>query len=285
MIPEQTPPSGSVQPTEARPEPRPEPHPAAGPGRAPESVVSGGSPAVSAGAKSVAERVFMVLLSFDPRHRAMTLSEISRRTGLPVATVHRLLRRLEDMGAVERDTDGRFGIGPLMWRMGILAPTHDVIGRGARPLLMSLSARTSSDVRVLSYFDEAAMCVDEILTVSMSADRGLGEMHPLHNSAGGIAIAAQLPPENRQKLRLTTTTFNQLEQRIAAAHQRNHVALEGGGTAELAVLLEVRDRPPMSISLRYQCPSASTGRGGTRLAALKETARSLTGILNDRKHS
>lgn len=233
-------------------------------------------------AKSVAERVFMVLLSFDPRHRAMTMSDISRRTGLPVATVHRLLHKLESMGAVERAADGRYGIGPLMWRMGILAPTHDVIGRGGRPLLMSLSARTSANVRVLSYFDEAAICVDEIVAVSMSADSGLGEMHPLHTSAGGIAIAAQLTPGARQKLRLTRTDFNALEKRVSAARENRHVYLAGDGFGELAVTLDVVDRPPMSISLHYPRPAGSDGRKDTtRLAALRETARSLTSMLNE----
>lgn len=233
--------------------------------------------------KSVAERVFMVLLSFDPRHRAMTQSEISRRVGLPVATVHRLLHKMEAMGAVERAADGRYGIGPLMWRMGILAPAHDVIGRGARPLLMSLSARTSADVRVLSYFDEAAMCVDEILAVSMSADSGLGAMHPLHTSAGGIAIAAQLSPEARQKLRLTRAAFNRLEQRVSAARENRYASLIEDGFGELAVALDAVDRPPMSLSIRYPRPAGTAGRHDAgRLAALQETARSLTGVLNER---
>lgn len=240
-------------------------------------------PLVPLTAKSVAERVFMVLLSFDPRHRAMTMSEISRRSNLPVATVHRLLQKLESMGAVERASDRRYGIGPLMWRMGILAPTHDVIGRGARPLLMSLSARTNADVRVLSYFDEAAMCVDEILAASMSADSGLGEMHPLHNSAGGIAIAAQLSPGTRQKLRLTRAAFNRLEQRISAAREDRYASLTEDGFGELAVALDTVDRPPMSIILHYPRSAGTAGRHDAgRLAALQETARSLTGILNER---
>lgn len=282
MTPDEMPSSELLEPAE----PGSESDPEVGPAQTSGAVAEANAHVIPVGGKSVAERVFMVLLSFDPRHRAMTLSEISRRTGLPVATVHRLLRKLEDMGAVERDADGRYSIGPLMWRMGILAPTHDVIGRGARPLLMSLSARTSSDVRVLSYFDEAAMCVDEIIAVSMSADSGLGEMHPLHTSAGGIAIAAQLSSEIRQKLRLTRMVFNKLEQRITAARERGHVALEDGDTSELALILDVRDRPPMSISLRYQrSPASAERKEATLLAALQETARSLTAMLNDRKRS
>lgn len=236
---------------------------------------------IPVGGKSVTERVFTVLLSFDIRHRTMTLSEISRRTGLPVATAHRLLHQLEDMGAVERNAQGRYGIGPLMWRLGILAPTHDVIGRGARPLLMSLSARTSADVRVLSYFDEAAMCVDEILAVSKSAGSGLGELSPLHSTAGGIAVAAQLRPESRQTLRLTRPAFKELEQRIAVARQRRYASLENGNATELAVMLDVYDRPPMSISLRYPSKPETTGKAFTRLPPLRETARVLTSILNE----
>jgi DNA-binding IclR family transcriptional regulator len=237
------------------------------------------------GGKSVAERVFMVLLAFDPRHRTMTQSEIARRTGLPVATVHRMLRRLEDMGALERNSEGRYGIGPLMWRMGILAPTHDVIGRGARPLLMSLSARTSSDVRVLCYFDEAAMCVDEIHVASMSADSGLGEMHRLHGSAGGVAVAAQLPPESRRRLRLTGQAYQRLERSIALAEERRHVVLDHGGSVELAVPLEVRDRPPMSLQIRFAVETRTPATTARRLPLLQETARALSVILNERSKS
>ncbi|WP_298044908.1 helix-turn-helix domain-containing protein [uncultured Citricoccus sp.] len=235
------------------------------------------------GAKSVAERVFTVLLSFDSEHRALTLSAISRRTNLPVATVHRLLHKLEGMGALEKNTGGTYSIGPLMWRMGILARSHDVIGYGARPLLMSLSARTESDVRVFSYFDEAAMCVDEILAASMAADRGLGEMHPLNGTAGGIAIAAQLSPETRARLRLTRRGLQDLEQRITTSREQRCVILEGSEAVEYAVPLDVHDRPPMSISLRHERSPRAGGRDHTRIAALQSTARALSTLLNERQ--
>ncbi|WP_174548692.1 helix-turn-helix domain-containing protein [Williamsia muralis] len=38
--------------------------------------------------KSVTQRAFAFLMSFDVTHRRMTLSQISRRTGLPVACHH-----------------------------------------------------------------------------------------------------------------------------------------------------------------------------------------------------
>lgn len=238
----------------------------------------------AAGSKSVADRVFAVLLSFDPQHRFLTLSAISRRTNLPVATVHRLLHKLEGMGAVERNDDGAYSIGPLMWRTGILARSHDVIGYGARPLLMSLSARTGSDVRVLSYFDEAAMCIDEILVASMSAHSGLGEMHSLDGTAGGIAVAAQLSAEARRRLRLTRRDLHELEQRIENSRERRCVILELPDAVEYAIALDVHDRPPMSMSIRHGMPAeASSRRDHARIAALQTTARALSALLNERQ--
>lgn len=241
-----------------------------------------GETTIPAGGRSVAERVFMVLLAFGPRHRLLTQSEIARRIDLPVATVHRMLHKLEDMGAVERNAEGRYGIGPLMWRMGILAPTHDVIGRGGRPLLMSLSARSAADVRVLSYFEEAALCVDEIHQASMSADSGLGELHPLHASAGGIAVAAQLTGEDRQRLRLTRPIYEDLERSIALASRQLHAEVHGPGMTELAVVLEVYDRPPMALQIRFPVKPGMERRSVQRLPLLRETARSLSAILNER---
>lgn len=240
---------------------------------------------VATGPKSVAERVFIVLLSFDPQHRSLTLSAISRRTNLPVATVHRLLHKLEGMGAVERNADGAYSIGPLMWRMGILARSHDVIGYGARPLLMSLSARTDSDVRVFSYFDEAAMCIDEILVASMSAHNGLGEMYSLDSTAGGVAVAGQLTAEARRRLRLTRRGLQKLEQRIEKSRERRFAVLEFPDAVEYAVALDVQDRPPMSMSIRYGMPAeASSRRDHARIAALQTTARALSALLNERQH-
>lgn len=45
------------------------------------------------------------------------LSELASRTGLPKATVHRLLDQLIGLGAVER-RDGRYRVGVAMFRLG-----------------------------------------------------------------------------------------------------------------------------------------------------------------------
>jgi DNA-binding IclR family transcriptional regulator len=47
----------------------------------------------------VTARALAVLGAFDAEHMRLALSEISRRTGLPLTTVHRLIRELESWRA------------------------------------------------------------------------------------------------------------------------------------------------------------------------------------------
>lgn len=250
----------------------------------PPEVQKGASIPANAASTSVAERIFVVLLAFDAHNRSLTLSAISRRTNLPVATVHRLLRKLEGIGAVERNDDGAYSVGPLMWRTGILARSHDVIGYGARPLLMALSARAESDVKVFSYFEEAAMCIDEVHLGSMSAQNGLGEMHPLDNHAGGIALAAQLDSETLGRHRLTRRGLQALEKNVAKMRERHYAFFESATIAEFAVPLDVRDRPPMSLAIRYAKSTDSPAQQDrNKIAALHATARSLSALLNERR--
>lgn len=240
-------------------------------------------------ARSVAERTFAVLLAFDAQHRSMTLSQIARRSGLPVATTHRLLHRLEGMAAVERDAQGAYAIGPLIWRLGILAPTHDVIGSGARTLLAKLGAQASMDVRVYSYFDGAAMCVEEVLLGGGVSPGGPGAMMPLTSSASGVAIASNLPAEDLQRLPLTRARFEDLVAEVASVRTEGIARMTTAAGGEVAVPLGVVGRPPMALSLAPPLAAARAANGGARRAAqsgapveaaLRAAGRTLAAMLN-----
>ncbi|WP_413249113.1 helix-turn-helix domain-containing protein [Sinomonas flava] len=240
-------------------------------------------------ARSVAERAFAVLLAFDDQHRSMTLSQIARRTGLPVATTHRLLHRLEGMAAVERDAQGAYSIGALIWRLGILAPAHDVIGRGGRPLLTRLGAQAAMDVRAYTYFDSSAMCVEEVLLRGGVSPGGPGAMVPLAGSAAGVAIASRLPDDALTKLPLTRGRFEELLGHVAAARSEGLARLTTPAGGELAVPLDVVGRPPMALCLT---PPLAGARGAETAAlpttrptapveaALRAAGRALRAILN-----
>jgi DNA-binding IclR family transcriptional regulator len=71
--------------------------------------------------RTVAARLLAVLDSFSVAHAELTLTEISRRTGLAVTTTHRLVGQLHALGALDRDEHGRYSIGPRLRELARLS--------------------------------------------------------------------------------------------------------------------------------------------------------------------
>jgi DNA-binding IclR family transcriptional regulator len=240
--------------------------------------------------KSVTERAFAVLMSFDLAHRRMTLSQISRRSGLPVATTFRLLNHLEAIAAVQRDPAGRYAIGPKIWELGILAPTHDVIGMGTRPLLLRLATKSGMLVRVFVCNGEQALCLEEVLANGASAPgSGPGMTLPLVDSAAGHVLMGGMTPAARTALPLTRTTFARMEESIAAAMERGWAQRsDAAGHVEYAVPIRAEGRPPMALSLSTPPAASAAARPGASIEAMipemRGVARSLAAILAPPSH-
>jgi DNA-binding IclR family transcriptional regulator len=66
---------------------------------------------------SVPEKLLGVLDAYTYERAAYTLSELSRRTGLPLSTTHRLVGELSRWGALERGADGRAARPPVSMLM------------------------------------------------------------------------------------------------------------------------------------------------------------------------
>jgi DNA-binding IclR family transcriptional regulator len=92
-------------------------------------------------------RATAVLGAFDREHRCLNLSQLSRRSGLPLATVHRLAADLVEGRLLVRRADGRYEIGARMWRLGLLAPATD-LRELALPHLQDLVAATGHTVHL-----------------------------------------------------------------------------------------------------------------------------------------
>lgn len=72
-------------------------------------------------APSILTKAFDLLRAFNAQERVMTLSELSRASGMPKSTVHRLLARLVDLGAVEPHRSG-YKIGMGLLQLGAATP-------------------------------------------------------------------------------------------------------------------------------------------------------------------
>jgi DNA-binding IclR family transcriptional regulator len=149
---------------------------------------------------TVTSRVFSILRVFSRGHPHRQLTEISRISGLPLSTVHRLLAELVDCGALERSPEDRtYNIGPLIWELGSLSSRSVDLREVALPFLSDVHAATGQNV-VLAVRDD----MDAIYIEHISGPRSVRMLnhvatrYPLHASGVGLVLLAHGPWELRQ---------------------------------------------------------------------------------------
>jgi DNA-binding IclR family transcriptional regulator len=141
---------------------------------------------------SVTSRVLAVLGTFDVRHPSLSLTEIARRAGIPITTVHRLLSELEKWRAVERGPDGRYRIGLRLWELGSLTSARTRLREVALPYLHALHEATRAQVFVAVADEGDVVYVERFGSAGPpweSAPR-LPVRQPMEQSAAGLALLA-----------------------------------------------------------------------------------------------
>lgn len=144
--------------------------------------------------ESVTFRALGLLDAFDGQHRVLSLTQISRRTGVPLATAQRRLRDLVDGRLLAQRADGLYEIGTRMWRLGLLTrPTS--MREAALPHLQDLVARTGHTVHLAVPDGHAALIVDRLAGSRTLPTRHLpGARLPLYCTAVGMALLAFAAP-------------------------------------------------------------------------------------------
>lgn len=95
-----------------------------------------------AGSRSVVDRALTILGTFQGNRSRQALSDISRNSGLPIATCYRIVQRLVEWGALERDGENRYRVGLRLWEVASRAPRSVGLQRLARPYLLDLYETT-----------------------------------------------------------------------------------------------------------------------------------------------
>jgi DNA-binding IclR family transcriptional regulator len=88
------------------------------------------------------ERALGILEAFADGRATLSLGELAERTGLYRSTILRLTASLERFGYVRRGTDGRFRLGPSLWRLGVLYQNAFNLADHVRPALRELVEET-----------------------------------------------------------------------------------------------------------------------------------------------
>jgi DNA-binding IclR family transcriptional regulator len=201
---------------------------------------------------SVASRVFDVFGAYDIDHPSLTLSDLSRRSGIPLATTHRLVGEMVRKCALVRRENGEYVIGRRMWDLGQLAPMETGLRRAASPFLHDLYGATLATVHLAVRDETRALyveCVSGHASVPVVSQPG--SRLPLHATGVGKVLLAYAPePVRVQVLQgLTRVTRYTVTQPGRLLGQLRRVHTDGYATTceemtlgACSVAVPVRDR-------------------------------------------
>jgi len=152
--------------------------------------------------RSSVDRTIDILSSFDHGHRSLTLTDISRRSGLPVATVYRMVVKLHGRGVLERTADGKYSIGLQLWEIGSLAPRGSVLRETALPHLAKLHTQIGATVTLTVRDHTDVVCLEMISvgTRCFSPPARPGSRAPLHTNAAGLVLLAHASAAVREEV-------------------------------------------------------------------------------------
>lgn len=143
---------------------------------------------------TVTSRVLALLGAFDARHRRLTLTELARRAGLPIATAHRLVGELAGWGALVRLPSGEYVVGRRVWDLGLLAPVEYELRRIASPFLHDLYGATLATVHLAERDGTSVVYLDRLSGhASVPVVGRIGSRLPLHATGVGKVLLAHAP--------------------------------------------------------------------------------------------
>jgi DNA-binding IclR family transcriptional regulator len=156
------------------------------------SQEAGSSPATATG--PVIGRALRILGAFSAQRPHLSLSELARRSGLPVSTVHRMLGDLLVWGALERDAQGRYRIGLRLWEVASLAPRSQGLRERALPYLEDLSSLVRENVQ-LAVRDASEVVFIERIAPSCAVPTltRVGGRLGITTTAAGLVLLAHAP--------------------------------------------------------------------------------------------
>ncbi|MFJ4982629.1 IclR family transcriptional regulator [Streptomyces sp. NPDC088732] len=152
-----------------------------------------------AGGVQSLERAFDLLERMADAGGEVGLSELATGSGLPLPTIHRLMRTLVDCGYVRQQPNRRYALGPRLIRLGETASR--LLGTWARPCLAELVNATGETANMALLDGDEVVYVAQVPSRhSMRMFTEVGRRVLPHSTGVGKALLAQVPPEEVRAL-------------------------------------------------------------------------------------
>ncbi|WP_254646290.1 IclR family transcriptional regulator [Streptomyces sp. GbtcB6] len=209
-------------------------------------------------ATSVVRRVSDLLAAFGPGDTYLGVNELTRRTGLPKATVSRLVKEMADAGLLER-YKAKVGLGLRLFELGERVSRRRSVRTVALPYLADLQEATRQTVH-LAVLDGTEVVYLEILPGPGAPwlPSEVGRRLPAHATGVGKALLAAsepavidalitsgLPRVGPRTITLPGPLVRQLR-RIASSGIAYEHEESAPGVACVAAVIRAGDGPPVA---------------------------------------
>ncbi|MDQ1621482.1 MAG: IclR family transcriptional regulator, acetate operon repressor [Actinomycetota bacterium] len=149
------------------------------------------------------DRAFDLLELMAATEGGVGLSQLAATSGLPVPTIHRIVRTLVSSGYVLQLPSRRYALGPRLIGLGARATT--TLDAWARPHLAALAERTEETANMAMLDGDMVVYVAQVppLRHTMRMFTEVGRRVFAHCTGVGKALLAQLPEDTARDLVLT----------------------------------------------------------------------------------
>ena len=174
-----------------------------------------------------------ILALFHTGEPTLTLTEISRRLGMPKSTAHHLLMTMAHYGFIEQIDGGSYALGKR-----IIALTQNVLVNvelrdRAAPLLRALADSCNESVYLTVRDDQRVLYIYAIESPQrLLARTAVGDHAPMYCTSVGKAVLAYLPSDEIERMYAdqtlhaytpyTLTDLDALRQDLALTHTRGY---------------------------------------------------------------
>lgn len=135
-------------------------------------------------------RALDILEYFSDSETTLNLTEIAQLSGIPDASLFRILLTLEHHGYLQRNPDGSYKMAPKVL-FGILHEDAENLRRKIHPLLVNLNQRFDETVSLAYLFGDKVQVIDVLEAFNeVRATNTLGKLLPPHCSSMAKAITA-----------------------------------------------------------------------------------------------
>lgn len=255
-------------------------------------ATSGGTPTVQ-----VIERMFALIDVLASREEAMSLKEISEKTGLHPSTTHRILNDLATGRFVDRPEPGTYRLGMRLLELGNLVKGRLSVRDAALAPMRELHRSIHQPVNLSLRQGDEIVYIERALSErsGMQVVRAIGGRAPLHlTSVGKLFLAADDPQRVRAYAARTglaghtknsLTQLPLLERELAKARQsgvaRDNEELELGVRCMAAGIYD--DQAQLVAGLSISSPADRLDEAW--LPKLQQTAGEISAALGYRERA